>query len=104
MLPDDLLTHIEARMREIGASQSTVAKVCELSQPHLSKVLNRKIKLAKKTAAKLESWLTAPTEAPAPPPSPTSLATIATKLEGLAPKRRMQFMQLLAAVDDLLNS
>lgn len=103
MLPDDLLTQIEARMREIGATQSTVAKACELSQPHLSKVLNRKIKLARKTAAKLESWLTAPTEAPASPPSPT-LETIATKLESLAPKRRMQFMQLLAAVDDLLNS
>lgn len=103
MLFDDLLTHIKARMRETGATQSTVAKACQLSQPHLSKVLNRKVQLAKKTAAKLESWLTAPAEAPAPTSSPT-LETIATKLESLEPKRRMQFMQLLAAIDDLLNS
>lgn len=103
MLPNDLLTQIEARMRETRATQSTVAKACQLSQPHLSKVLSRRVKLAKKTAAKLESWLTAPTEAPAPTSSPT-LETIATKLESLAPKRKMQFMQLLAAVDDLLNS
>ncbi|MFB6451394.1 hypothetical protein [Bradyrhizobium tunisiense] len=89
-------------MRETGATQSIVAQACGLSQPHLSKVLNRKIKFAKKTAEKLEFWLTAPTEAPAQT-SPT-LETIATKLESLAPKRRMQFMRLLAAVDDLLNS
>ncbi|WP_445222735.1 hypothetical protein ACKWRH_46700 (plasmid) [Bradyrhizobium sp. Pa8] len=98
----DLLTRIEARMRETGATQSTVAQACELSQPHLSKVLNRKIKLAKKTAARLELWLTAPSEALTQ--NLLALETIATKLERLVPKRRMQFMQLLAAVDDLLNS
>ncbi len=96
-----LLAHVDSKMREIGATQSDVAEACRLTQAHLSKVLRGKVKLAKKTAAKLEQWLREPSEA-APEERPT-LETIAAKLETLGPKRRMQFMQLLAAVDGLLG-
>ncbi|MBR0684454.1 helix-turn-helix transcriptional regulator [Bradyrhizobium manausense] len=88
-------------MRETGASQSDVAEACGVTQPHISKVLNGKIKLAKKTAAGLEQWLDENRQAQEP--SPQTLEAIAAKLNALGPKRRMQFMQLLAAIDGLLG-
>jgi transcriptional regulator with XRE-family HTH domain len=97
-----LLARVDSKMRETGATQSDVAGACGMTQPHISKVLRGKVKLAKKTVTKLERWLTSPSEAP-PEAAPT-LETIAAKLESLRPKRRMQFMQLLAAVDGLLGS
>jgi transcriptional regulator with XRE-family HTH domain len=97
-----LLARVDSKMRETGATQSDVAKACGMTQPHISKVLSGKVKLAKKTMAKLELWL-APSPEAAPERTPT-LETIAAKLESLGPRRRMQFMQLLAAVDGLLGS
>jgi transcriptional regulator with XRE-family HTH domain len=88
-------------MREARATQSEVAEACGMTQPHISKVLRKKVKLAKKTAAKLEQWLGESSKAPAEE-GPT-LETIAVKLGTLGPKRKMQFMQLLAAIDALLG-
>lgn len=96
-----LLARVDNKMRETGATQSEVAETCGMTQPHLSKVLRGKVKLAKKTAAKLEQWLGESSEA-SQEGNPT-LETIAAKLGTLGPKRRMQFMQLLAAVDGLLG-
>lgn len=96
-----LLARVDSKMRETGASQSDVAKACGLTQPHISKVLSGKVKLAKKTAARLEQWLNQNWETQAA--SSQTLDTIAAKLDGLGPKRRMQFMQLLAAIDGLLG-
>ena len=101
MPPRTLLARVHTKIRETGASQSDVAKACGFTQPHISKVLNGKVKLAKKTAAGLEKWLDQNREAPEP--SPQTLETIEAKLNALGPKRRMQFMQLLAAVDELLG-
>lgn len=95
-----LITRVNGRMREIGATQSDVALACGMSQPHLSKVLRNRVKLAKKTTSKLERWLSSTPEQP-PETAPT-LETIAAKIAILGPKRRMQFMQLLDAVDGLL--
>jgi transcriptional regulator with XRE-family HTH domain len=100
MTQDPLIARVESKMRKTGANQSTVASDCGLSQPHISKVLRGKIRLADKTAAKLESWLTSErAEAPSP-----ALSRIARKLESLTPERRMQFMHLLAAIDRLMET
>lgn len=102
MSPRTLLARVHTKMRETGANQSDVADACGVTQPHISKVLNGRVKLAKKTAAGLEQWLDQ-TQA-APEPTPQTLDFIAEKLNALGPKRRMQFMQLLAAIDGLLGS
>lgn len=96
-----LLARVDSKLRETGATQSDVAEACGMTQPHISKVLRGKVKLAKKTAAKLEQWLGESSEAP--PEGRPTLETIAAKLDTLGRKRRMQFMQLLAAVDGLLG-
>lgn len=101
MPPRTLLARVHTKMRETGASQSDVAEACGVTQPHISKVLNGKVKLARKTAAGLEQWLDQNRESRKP--SPQTLETIAAKLNALGPKRRMQFMQLLAAIDGLLG-
>lgn len=101
MPPRTLLARAHTKMRETGASQSDVADACGVTQPHISKVLNGKVKLAKKTAVALERWLDQNRAAAEPPPQ--TLDTIAEKLNALGPKRRMQFMQLLTAIDALLG-
>lgn len=96
-----LLARVHTKMRETGANQSDVAQACGVSQPHISKVLNRKVKLAEKTSAALGRWLDQNQEVEEP--SLQTLEVIAAKLNALGPKRRMQFMQLLAAIDGLLG-
>lgn len=70
-------------------------------QPHISKILRCKVKLAKKTTAKLEQWLGEISKVPQD--ERPGLETIAAKPDTLGPKRRMQFMQLSAVIDRLLG-
>src|SRR5260370_20335635 len=58
MARSSLIVRLTARMRDIGATQSDVARECGITQPHLSKVLRKRVKLAGKTSTKLEGWLT----------------------------------------------
>jgi transcriptional regulator with XRE-family HTH domain len=95
------LARVDSKMRETHATQSDVAEACGMTQPHISKVLRGKVKLARKTATKLEQWLGESSKATVE--GRPTLETIAAKLNTLGPKRRMQFMQLLAAVDALLR-
>jgi transcriptional regulator with XRE-family HTH domain len=96
-----LLVRVDSKMRETRATQSDVAEACGMTQPHISKVLRGRVKLARKTTAKLEQWLGEISKAP--PEERPRLEAIAAKLDTLGPKRRMQFMQLLAAIDRLLG-
>jgi transcriptional regulator with XRE-family HTH domain len=96
-----LLVRVDSKMRETRATQSDIAEACGMTQPHISKVLRGKVKLAKKTSAKLEQWLGEISKVP--PEEHPKLETIAAKLDTLGPKRRMQFMQLLAAIDRILG-
>jgi transcriptional regulator with XRE-family HTH domain len=96
-----LINRINGRMHETGATQSDLARACGMSQPHLSKVLRKKVKLASKTAARLERWLLNGPEKP--PREISSLESISAKVAALGPKRRIQFMQLLDAIDSLLG-
>jgi predicted transcriptional regulator len=88
-------------MRDTGATQSDVARECGISQPHLSKVLGGKVKLATKTSSKLERWLA--DDAGRQQQRVEPLESLAIRIAALRPRRRMQIMQLLEAVDRLLG-
>jgi transcriptional regulator with XRE-family HTH domain len=96
------MVRLSARMRDIGATQSDVARECGITQPHLSKVLRKKVKLAAKTSAKLEGWLTGNANR-GQQQQVEPLKSLAIRIAALRPRRRMQIMQLLEAVDRLLG-
>ena len=87
-------------MAAAGTSQATVAASCAISQPHLSKVLSGKVRLASKTRGRLEAWIS---EAPRPVPDRgvEGLQRLVLQLAEGPPKRTMQIMQLLRLVDAL---
>ena len=96
-----LIPRVKQRMADTGATQSSVALACGISQPHLSKVLSNRLKLARKTQQRLELWLTNGWEKPG-----GEMAILKSISEGVAKldrKRRMQFMQLLKALEGLLD-
>jgi transcriptional regulator with XRE-family HTH domain len=100
MAKRDVISKVTARMRERDERQKDVAVACGMSQPHLSKVLNKKVKLARKTSDRLERWLA--NEAGEPPDGNTVLNALGTKMAYLRPRRRMQIMELLRAIERLL--
>jgi transcriptional regulator with XRE-family HTH domain len=89
-------------MRDTGATQSDVARECGITQPHLSKVLRKQVKLAGKTSTKLEGWLTGDANRQQLQ-QVEPLKSLAIRIAALRPKRRMQIMQLLDAVERLLG-
>lgn len=97
-----LLAKVKRRMSETGATQSDVAKACGLSQPHISRVLRQDLKLCRKTEARLQVWLDDAAGAH-PGRAQDPMHSIAEKVDALSPKRRMQFMHLLEAIDELLG-
>jgi transcriptional regulator with XRE-family HTH domain len=101
MARSSLIVRLGARMRDTGATQSDVARECGISQPHLSKVLGRRVKLAAKTSSKLERWLADDSGRQQQRVEP--LKSLAIRIAALRPRRRMQIMQLLEAVDRLLG-
>jgi transcriptional regulator with XRE-family HTH domain len=89
-------------MRDTGATQSDVARECGITQPHLSKVLRKKVKLAGKTSTKLAGWLAGDANRQQLQ-QVEPLKSLAIRIAALRPKRRMQIMQLLDAVERLLG-
>jgi transcriptional regulator with XRE-family HTH domain len=89
-------------MRDTGATQSDVARECGITQPHLSKVLRKQVKLAGKTSTKLEGWLAGDANRQQLQ-QVEPLKSLAIRIAALRPKRRMQIMQLLDAVERLLG-
>jgi transcriptional regulator with XRE-family HTH domain len=98
----NLIARVAARMRERGDVQKDVASACHICQPHLSKILNNKVKLAKKTSQRLERWLNDDVVAHSDPP-PEILGSLGAKIANLRPRRRMKIMHLLRAIDRLLE-
>lgn len=97
-----LLAKVKRRMSETGATQSDVASACGLSQPHISRVLRQDLKLCRKTESRLQSWLDSAAGAP-PGRAQDPMHSIAAKVDALSPRKRMQFMHLLKAIDELLG-
>ncbi|MEG9500289.1 MAG: hypothetical protein MIN69_00180 [Methylorubrum extorquens] len=87
-------------MTAVGASQAVVAAECAISQPHLSKVLSGKVKLAPKTRGRLEVWVSGP-EALAAGRDAAELQRLVLRLAEGSSERTMQIMQLLRLVDAL---
>jgi hypothetical protein len=102
MVSDDLLAKVRVRMARRRVTQKELGAECGLSQPHLSKVLSNKIKLARKTKQRLSTWLKDVGATAIPTPHDTVQALI-TRLETTKPGRRMQIMELLRAIDRLVG-
>jgi predicted XRE-type DNA-binding protein len=103
MVTRDIIVNVLTRMAQLRVTQSELASACDLSQPHLSKVLSYKIKLASKTERKLAAWLElAGSTAESTPHN--FLEALATRLESVRPGRRMQIMELLRAVERLVGN
>lgn len=99
---EDLVKDIARRMAELGLTQAELARACGLSQPHISRVLQRRLKLAKKTRERLVDWL-----AHAGPgdsePLDAMFRLLQAKAKTADPRARMQIMQLLKALDGILE-
>lgn len=103
MVSLDLIDSVQQRMQQLGVTQAELAAACGLSQPHLSKVLTRKVKLARKTEGKLTGWLE--TSGDLSEGSPNDFArSLAMRLEQLRPARRMQIMELIRAIERVIAS
>lgn len=98
-----LIDSVQERMRNLGLTQAELATACSLSQPHLSKVLTKRVKLARKTEAKLADWLRASADLSEGGPT-DFVRSLAARLEELRPARRMQIMELLRAVERVIAS
>ena len=83
-----------------GVSQAAVAAACGISQPHLSKVLAGRVKLAPKTRARLQTWVSDP-PVRAAGRNVDALQRLVSRLAEGSPERTMQIMQLLQLIDAL---
>ena len=99
-MASDLLERVRERMAALRATQEGVAKSCGLSQPHLSKVLSNKVKLAPKTQRLLAAWLV-DDKAAGDSRAAEELGQLVERLLGGSNERRMQIMQLLRILDSL---
>ncbi len=100
------IEEILARMAALNVSQSSLARECRLSQPHLSRVLGKQLKLAPKTRSKLEAWLAKSDAARAPKggsaPTREELENLIERLSSSSPDKRMQIMHLLRAIEAIV--
>lgn len=98
---DSLIDRVQERMRQLDLTQAELATACNLSQPHISKVLSKQVKLAKKTETKLAAWLQFAGDSVEISPN-DFVRSLAARLETLRPARRMQIMELLRAVERVI--
>lgn len=101
-----VIEEVLARMAALNVSQSVLARECGLSQPHLSRVLNKQLKLATKTRTKLEAWLANSDFSSGPDaaaiPIRKDLERLVERLSSSSPDRRMQIMHLLHAIEAIV--
>lgn len=98
----DIIAAVADRMEALRATQTAVAKSCGLSQPHLSKVLQNKVKIARKTERRLKEWLDSHPAQDAEVATDV-VAAIAERLPELPENRKMQIIYLLSAVHRLMD-
>ena len=105
MANTDLLNQVLAQMARLGTTQVELATYCRLSQPHLSKVLSHKIKLATKTSEKLTVWLANSDRVPSAVGRQEAVEYVhqfTQRLAELRPNKNMQIMQLLNAIEQFI--
>lgn len=103
MTSKDLVIQVSERMDRDRVSQVVLAETCGLSQPHISRVLSFKVNPGRKTYQKLENWLAATAVERARDAS-GQMQYLAQRLADASPKKAMQIMQLLRAVEDVLRN
>lgn len=89
---------IKRRMEELGLSQAEVAHACGMTQPHLSKILSKRVGAGRRATASLLAWAKGEHNISAD----EQLHRLAQRLEVATPKRRMLAMQFLASLERLL--
>lgn len=89
---------VKRRISELGLSQAQVAQACQMSQPHLSKILSNAVKPGRKSTAALTNWLAGYNA----PDTADQLRRIADRIEAATPAKRMHVMQFLESLERLL--
>lgn len=89
-------------MNELGLTQADVALACRITQPHLSKILSNNIKPGPKTEQALVEWLER-TANSRDQKGGGRMAELIQRLGELAPRKKMQIMQLLEAVEAVVR-
>lgn len=102
MASKGIIRTVQRRMELLRITQPELASACRLTQPHISKVLNGKIKLTKKTETRLQFWLET-TNRNTNNRTSTAVREMAARIERTHPDRQIQIMKLLAAVAELLE-
>ena len=100
---DDLIKEVLELMHERGTNQRGLSSETGLSQPHLSKVLNGKLKVATRTNRALLAWIESGSTSAIKPPD-DQVAALTLKLQGLPSEVAMQLMQILEMLSDILRS
>ncbi len=95
MLDTDVIKH---RIEELGLSQTEVARACGMTQPHLSKILAKRVKAGRRATASLLAWA----KSENPVGVAEQLHRLAQRLDATTPKKRMHAMQFLASLERLL--
>lgn len=95
MLDTDAL---KRRIHERGLSQAEVARVCGMTQPHLSKILSKRIKPGRKAVLALLAWSGAVEDSSLE----DQLENIARRIRAASPQKRMHAMQFLSSFERLL--
>lgn len=96
------LTSVVEAMRDRGVTQSALANATGLSQPHLSKVLLKRYKLAEKTRRKLRAWVEGDLDA-SHDDAVGTLRSIGVNLERLPPSETMELRGILKQLDVMLQ-
>lgn len=89
---------IKRRIEELGLSQAEVAHACGMTQPHLSKILSKRVKPGRKATASLLVWVKGEHGIS----TADQLHRLAQRISAATPKKRMHAMQFLASLERLL--
>ena len=107
MASAEFVDEILARMTALEISQSALARVIGVSQPHLSRVLSKQLIAGKKTRSQLEKWMAGQpisgASSSAPPPTAAELEFLIRRLSTTPAEQRMHVMQMLRAIDAMVG-
>lgn len=95
MLDTDVVKH---RIEELGLSQAEVAHACGMTQPHLSKILSKRVNPGRRATESLRAWVKGDHGISAA----EQLHRLAQRIDAATPKKRMHAMQFLASLERLL--
>lgn len=96
----DLVASVQRRMAARSITQRELASACGISQPHLSKILSRSVRLGRKAQGRLTDWMLRD-DAGQTGGTDDELRRLLDRLLAGPEERRMQIMQLLEIVERL---